>query len=118
MAEIVDLKTLKPDELVIRIEGREIKVSNIPFEIALDMIAKFDKLQENKTHSNREMMLLFRDIVVAVLHEADSGIDDEWVRKNVNAFQMMRLIEKIVDPMLDALGIKSSFANKKGTKKK
>jgi len=118
MAEIVDLKTLKPDELVIRIADKEIKVSNIPFEVAVDVIAKFDELQKEKDYSNREMMIVFRDIVVAVLHEADGDIDGEWVRKNVNAFQMMRLIEKIVDPMLDALGIRSSSGNTKGTKKK
>jgi hypothetical protein len=118
MSEIVDLKTLKPEELVIRIADKNINISNIPFEIALDVIEKVDELKEDENYSKRKLMLIFQDIVIKVLHEADSSIDEKWVRKNVNAFQMMRLIDRIVNPILDGLGIGGQQNNTKSLKKK
>ena len=118
MSEIVDLKTLKPEELVIRIADKNINISNIPFEIALDVIEKVDELKEDENYSKRKLMLIFQDIVIKVLHEADNSIDEKWVRKNVNGFQMMRLIDKIVNPILDGLGIGGQQGNTKSLKKK
>jgi hypothetical protein len=118
MSEIIDLKTLKPDELIIRIADKNINISNIPFEIALDVIEKFDELKEDENYSKRKLMFIFQDIVIKVLHEADNSIDEKWVKKNVNGFQMMLLINKIVNPILDGLGIDGQQNNIKGTKKK
>lgn len=118
MSEIVDLKTLKPDELIVRIADREITISNIPFEIALDVIEKVDELKEDENYSKRKLLIIFQDIVVKMLHEADNSIDEKWIQKNVNAFQMMRLIDKIVNPILDGLGIGGQQKNTKSLKKK
>jgi hypothetical protein len=118
MTEIVDLKILKPDELVIRIADKDINISNIPFEIALDIIEKMDELGEEENLSKRKLLSIFKDIVINVLHETDNSIDEKWVRKNVNAFQMMRLIDRIVNPILDGLGIGAKSGTGKVTKKK
>jgi len=105
MPEIVDLKTLKPDDIIIELGDKKINISNIPFEVALDIIDKVDELREEKDYSKRKLLSMFRDIVIKVLHEADPEIDEKWVRKNVNAFQMMILIDKIVNPILKGLGM-------------
>jgi|GEM_PF-2575316 len=118
MSEIIDLKTLKPDELIIRIANKDINISNIPFEIALDVIEKFDELKLDENYSKRKLLIIFQDIVVKMLHEADNSIDEKWIRKNVNAFQMMRLIDKIVNLILDGLGIGGKQDNTKSLKKK
>ena len=118
MAEIIDLKVLKPEELIVQIADKEINISNIPFEIALDVIEKMDELGEENNISKRKLLSVFKDIAIQVLHDADNSIDEKWIRKNVNAFQMMRLIDKIVNPILDGLGIDGESGNTKGTKKK
>ena len=118
MSEIIDLKTLKPDEMIIKIADKNIKISNIPFEIALDMIEKMDELKEDEKYSNRKILNLFKDIVIKVLHEADETINEKWVQKNVNAYQMMILIDKIVNPILDNLGMGGESGNVKSSKKK
>ena len=115
MPEIVDLKTLKPDELIIELGDKKIKISNIPFEVALDIIEKMDEFQEDKDYSKRKLLNMFRDIVIEVLHEADPEINEKWVRKNINAFQMMKLIDKIVNPILEGLGIGNATRETSGT---
>ena len=121
MPEIVNLEVLRPAELMIELGEKRINIANIPFEVALDVIEKVDELREEKDYSKRKLLSMFRDIVVEVLHEADPEIDEKWVRKNVNAFQMMRLIDKIINPILEGLGIGGSMGNGKdsaGSKKK
>ena len=118
MKQILDLETLKPEELVVRVADREINISNIPFEIALDVLDKVDELREKEEYTKRKLLEVFQGIVVEVLHAADESIDESWVRKNVNAFQMMRLIDKIVNPILDGLGMGETQGNVSGSKKK
>ena len=118
MKQILDLETLKPDELVVKVAYREINISNIPFEIALDVLEKVDDLREKGSYTKRKLLEVFQGIVVDVLHAADESIDETWVRKNVNAFQMMRLIDKIVNPILDGLGMGETQGNVTGSKKK
>jgi hypothetical protein len=118
MKQILDLETLKPEELVVRVAGREIDISNIPFEIALDVLEQVDELRGKENYTKRELLKIFQGIVINVLHAADESIDETWVRKNVNAFQMMRLIDRIVNPILDGLGMGDTQGNVSGSKKK
>ena len=56
MKQILDLETLKPDELVVKVAAREINISNIPFEIALDVLEKVDNLKDKGSHTKRELL--------------------------------------------------------------
>jgi len=81
----------------------------VPFEVAISILEKMEAFQAGPQvdpqvnlqvprggssrgetgRSKKKLLAIFQEIVVDVLHEVDGSIDQAWVRKNVNAAQMM-----------------------------
>jgi len=115
--EIIDLDVISPPKRLIKIKGREIDISVIPFKISLELMKhsnEFSKLGEMiKDESINDesqggyvatqletMFTVTKDI----LKNADPAITDEWIDKNISSNQAILLINRIVDFINDELG--------------
>lgn len=120
MSEIEDLDALKPPERKIKIGGKVIDVSNIPFDVSLDVIRNlptlvkmgkmvkagetFDNVEEVEGKSIEDCLRLLHDVVKKVLKNADPEINDDWIGKNIGFSQMIRLTQIIMEPVMSSLG--------------
>jgi hypothetical protein len=120
LSEIEDLDALKPPERKIKIGGKVIDVSNIPFDVSLDVIRNLptlikmgkmvkagefdDNVKEVNGKSMEDCLKLLLDVVKKVLKNANSEIDDNWIEKNISFSQMVRLTQIIMEPVISSLG--------------
>ena len=113
---IIDLDVMCPKEQIVVIAGKKINTSMISFGIILELIDKIGDLGEIKDgsrKSTKKMMLLFGDVVDKILKEADSTIDDKWIKKHINGFMYMTLIDQVITPLLDGVTDSSKVTKKK-----
>jgi hypothetical protein len=120
LSDIEDLDALKPPERKIKIGGKVIDVSNIPFDVSLDVIRNLpilikmgkmikaggieDSVEEVNGKSMEDCLKLLYDVVKKVLKNADPEIDDDWIEKNISFSQMVRLTQIIMEPVMSSLG--------------
>ena len=113
---IIDLDVMCPKEQIVVVAGKKIDTSMISFGIILELIDKIEDLGDIKDggrKSTKKMMLLFGDVVNKILKEADSTIDDKWIKKHINGFMYMTLIDQVVTPLLDGVTDSTKVTKKK-----
>ena len=112
--EILDLDAIKPKERKFKIGGKEIDVTVIPFDVMLDIvdnIDKFklitanleepDKLSAGDLKDIRELLQLLFDTTVKVCSNSNKAINKEWLQKNVDMTQMIKLLAFIIGPLME-----------------
>ena len=123
--EIIDLDVIKPKPRQVKIQGRVIDVSLIPFDVTLEMAEHFNTfvklgkafkgMSTNKLmagdmdtdidgKSIKDVLSLLHRCTVRILTNADSEITEEWVQKNISSEQMILLIQKMLEPLMEQWG--------------
>jgi hypothetical protein len=123
--ELIDLDVIKPKPRQVKIQGKIIDISLIPFDVTLEMAEHFDtfvklgkslkgvsmnklKAGEIDTDINgksiKDALSLLHRCTVRILTNADPEITEEWVQKNVSSEQMMLLIQKMLEPLMEQWG--------------
>jgi len=103
--QIVDLDAVKPQKKIIRLAGKDIDVSIIPFEKVLDMIDKIDAAEEDKPGYTKMILGTFSGVMKDILKESNSEITDEWIQKNIDSTRMLKLINEIIIPLMRDLNV-------------
>ena len=79
--------------------GISVNLSAISFGTMLELIDKIESIDTTKS-STKQMLLVFSETIDRMLKEADEKIDDEWIKENIDAFQKMTLIDKVITPLM------------------
>ncbi len=114
--EIINLDAMRPEKQIIEVAGKSIDTSMISFGIILTLIDKMEDLGDVKDSgrkNTKRMLSVFGEIIDDILKEADSTIDDKWIKKHIGGFQKMMLIDKVITPLLDNVTKGSSSTKKK-----
>ena len=123
--EIIDLDVIKPKPRQVKIQGKVIDISLIPFDVTLEMAEHFNTfvklgksfkgMSTNKLmagdmdtdidgKSIKDVLSLLHRCTVRILTNADSEITEEWVQKNISSEQMILLIQKMLEPLMEQWG--------------
>lgn len=104
---IIDLDVINPEPKYVKIKGKKIDVSFVPFGCLLDIIEKIDKYDINsgETPPTRIMLEAFSDVINKLLKAGDESITDEWISQNLDGAQILKLIGELIMPLLNELNI-------------
>jgi len=121
--EIIDLDVIKPKPRQVKIQGKTIDISLIPFDVTLEIAEHFDtfvklgkafgekgaeKLKSGHIDidggSVKDALQLLHKCTIRILTNADPEITEEWVRKNISSEQMLLLIQKMLEPLIKQWG--------------
>ena len=115
--EIIDLDKIAPPKRVVKIKGKEIDISVIPFKISLQLMQHsndFTKLGEmvkdGSIHSEEQGEYIAKQLETMysvtrdILKNADKDITDEWIDQNMSSNQMILLINRVIDFINEELG--------------
>lgn len=103
--KIVDLDVIKPQQKKIKIAGKEIDLSIIPFERILDVIENIDTVDENDKGYTKAILGNFNKVMRDILKDSDKEITDEWIDKNIDYTRMLALIQEIIMPLFQDMNI-------------
>ena len=110
--EIINLDVMRPDKQIIVIAGKEIDTSLISFGIMVELVGKLESVDDAKTDT-KHMFEIFGETMTKILKEADSTIDDKWIKKHIGGFQMLTLINKVVTPLMSNIADTTTGSKKK-----
>ena len=115
--EIIDLDVISPPKRIVRVKGKDIDISVIPFNVTIKLMkyaAEFKKLgemvedgtvndesQEGSMATHLETMF---DITRDILKNSDEDIDDKWIDRNLSGKQVILLINKIMGFVFEEFG--------------
>jgi len=112
--EIINLDVISPPKRIVKVKGKNIDISVIPFKVTVKMMkhaADFQKLgqmvedgdidDESKMADHLETMF---DITRDILKNSDDGIDDKWIDRNLGSKQVILLINKIMGFVFEEFG--------------
>lgn len=112
--EIIDLDVISPPKRIVKVKGKEIDVSVIPFKVTVKMMkyaTEFQKLgkmvedgeveDEGQMATHLETMF---DITRDILKNADDEIDDKWIDRNLSGKQVILLINNMMGFVLAEFG--------------
>jgi len=103
--KIVDLDAVKPPKKIIRLAGKEIDVSIVPFEKVLDMLDKIDVVDEKTPGYTKLILGTFSGVMKDILKDSDEDITDDWIHKNIDSTRMLKLINEIIIPLMQDLNV-------------
>ena len=112
--EIIDLDVISPPKRTVKVKGKNIDISVIPFKVTVKMMrhaADFQKLgkmvedgdidDESQMAGHLETMF---DITRDILKNSDEDIDDKWIDRNLGSKQVILLINKIMGFVFEEFG--------------
>jgi hypothetical protein len=121
--ELIDLDVIKPKPRQVKIQGKVIDISLIPFDVTLEIAEHFgtfvklgkafgekgaDKLKSGNIDidggSVKDALQLLHKCTIQILTNANPEITEEWVRKNISSEQMLLLIQKMLEPLIKQWG--------------
>jgi len=123
--KIVDLDTIRPEQKIIRLGGKDIDVSFIPCGITFEVDSIIrelstigqDKILENGDDTNKAFNLSVKLCSTFCSHKYPE-LDEEWFFENTDAKQIQAFSKAIQESLINAyLGIDTSKNLKAGKKK-
>ncbi len=109
--EILDLDVIKPKKRLVKLSGKEIDVTVIPFDIMIEIADNYDKFQalalekgEIKGEELKAVLELLYKITINICGNSRPEITEDWLKKNVDLVQMLSLMGLIIKPLFDKVG--------------
>lgn len=109
--QILDLDAIRPPERKIKLAGKEIDVTLVPFDAMLDILDNYDKFKilgtaqeaDLKGDELKDMMLWMYETTMKICGRSDGDITKEWLEKNTDIVQMISLMGFVIQPLLEKL---------------
>lgn len=109
--EILDLDAIRPPERKIKLAGKEIDVTLVPFDAMLDILDNYDKFKvlgtakeaDLKGDELKSMMTWLYETTMKICARSDGEITKEWLEKNTDIVQMIALMGFVIQPLLEKL---------------
>lgn len=112
--EIIDLDVISPPKRIVKVKGKDIDISIIPFKVTVRMMQhaadfqKLGKMVENGDVNDESQMAVHLetmfDITRDILKNSDDDIDDKWIDRNLSSKQVILLINKIMGFVFEEFG--------------
>ncbi len=105
---VLDLDAVRPEKRVVKLAGKEIDVTVIPFECMLDIIDKLDSFQALEKDSAdgaavKGALEFLYQTTLRVCQVSDKKITDEWLREHADVVQMVQLMSFVVAPLMERI---------------
>ncbi len=109
--EILDLDAIRPPERKIKLAGKEIDVTLVPFDAMLDILDNYEKFKALGTTKEanlkgdelKSMMEWLYETTVKICGRSDDGITKEWLGENTDIVQMIALMGFVIQPLMEKL---------------
>jgi len=111
---ILDLDEIVQEERVIKLQGKEIKVTTVPSKITLKADKIYDQLDEEDPESFEKLVNLAYEMIDA--QNDDKEITKDWIIENTSFTQLVRLLEFTLAPLNEMIDSKNPMSPPK-TKK-
>jgi hypothetical protein len=105
---VLDLDAVRPEKRIVKLAGKEIDVTVIPFECMLDIVDKLDTFQALEKNGadgpavKGALEFLYKT-TVRICQVADKKITEDWLREHADVVQMVQLMSFVVAPLMERI---------------
>ncbi len=106
---VLDLDAVRPEKRLVKLAGKEIDVSVIPFEVMLDIVDKLDSFEALEKDGSdgaavKGALEFLYKTTLRVCQISDKGITEDWLREHTDVVQMVQLMTFVVAPLMERIG--------------
>lgn len=102
---ILDLDNIVQEERIIKLKGKEIKVTTVPSKVTLKADKIYDELDENDPESFQKLVDLAYEMIEA--QNNDEEITKQWIIDNTGFRQLVKLLEFTLAPLNEMIDSKN-----------
>lgn len=105
---VLDLDAVRPEKRLVKLAGKEIDVTVIPFEVMLDIVDKLDSFQALEKDGSdgaavKGVLEFLYKTMLRVCQVSDKSLTEDWLREHTDVVQMVQLMGFVVAPLLERI---------------